>query len=245
MRFIACFSVVIVCSPAIAQQPEPKFAHPHGYTRETTNKKFTFVMLAPPNADLSKLPYSYQARTEELAKKYPASGLYKTGELTPVWKYTGPFAYEVYPANDGIHLAVVEGESWFTSQFVSGTKLPADVEKSQLDSPAVTFYQQGTPICSHTVREIVLDTERLRHSPQHVQWRAGEAIVERSNRFLMYTQDAQKIFFDMETGKLLSKEPAGGNAKYYLAAIGAVTCVAVFLAIVWLVRTPKTVVNPP
>jgi hypothetical protein len=240
------FVSFLVPTPVLCAQepPPPRFATPHGYQRPTANRQFAFVMLAPPGTDLTKLPRSYQAQTEELAAKYPASGLYRTGETTPVWTYNGPYAYDVFPANDGIHLAVLEGESWFTSQFVSGQKLAADVEKAQLDSPAVTIYKGGTKLASHTIRDVVSDVARLRHSPQHVQWRAGEAIVERTGRFVLYTQDSQKVVFDLTTGALLSKEPAGQDAKYFLAAVAVVTVVTVLLGVRWLVRGPKPAVLP-
>ena len=258
MRFLGILLIVFIpaCSPPrtgqeTAPQP-PKFASPHGYTRETANRKFTFVMLAPAGADLNALPHSYQSQSEELAKKYRTSGLYRTGETAPEWTYGGPYSFEVFPANDGIHLAVLEGESWFTSQFVSGQKLPAEEETKQLDSAAVTFYRIGEKLKSHSVREVVGDAKRLRHSPQHVQWRAGEAIVEKTGRFVIYSQDAQKIVFDMSTGEIRSKESAGTDAKYFLAAVGAITVVAVLLAIRWLVRDPKvdrnsvaTLAEPP
>ena len=239
-------SLLTGCVPAStgpAPNP-PQFATPHGYTRETGNQKFTFVMLAPAGADLNALPRSYQLQTEEMAKKYPASGLYRTGETSPVWTYTGPYAYEVFPANDGIHLVVLEGDSWFTSQFVSGQKLPVDVDTKQLDSPAVTFYRAGEKVKTHTVREVVGDVTKLRHSPQHVQWRAGEAIVEKTGRFVLYSQDAQKVVFDIDSGELRTKEPAGSDAKYFLAAIGAITVITVLLAIRWLIRSPKPDRNP-
>ena len=66
-------SLLTGCVPAStgpAPNP-PQFATPHGYTRETGNQKFTFVMLAPAGADLNALPRSYQLQTEEMAKKYP------------------------------------------------------------------------------------------------------------------------------------------------------------------------------
>lgn len=245
MRVSAILLFAFTAAVATAQEPAPpRFATPHGYQRATANKQFTFVMLAPPGADLTKLPRSYQAQSEELAAKYPATGLYKTGETTPVWTYSGPYAYDVFPANDGIHLAVLEGESWFTSQFVSGQKLPAELERTQLDSPAVTIYKGGTKLASHTIRDVVGDVARLRHSPQHVQWRAGEAIVERTGRFVLYTQDSQKVVFDLTTGAMLSKEPAGQDAKYFLAAIAGVTVVTVLLAVRWLVRSPKPAGDP-
>ena len=245
MRVSAFLLIAFTAPLAHAQEPAPpRFATPHGYTRPTANRQFTFVMLAPPGADLSKLPRSYQAQSEELASQYPASGLYRAGETTPVWSYAGPYAYDVFPLNDGTHLAVLEGESWFTSQFVSGQKLPAELERAQLDSPAVTLYKNGTRLASHTVRDVVGDVKALRHSPQHIQWRAGGAVVERTGRFVLHTQDGLKVVFDLSTGAMLSKEPAGQDAKYFLAAIGGVTVATVLLGVRWLVRGPKPAALP-
>lgn len=236
MRFAVL--VLLVVSPTALGQEPPRFAHPHGYTRPTENGQYTFVMLAPAGTDLAKLP-DYRKQTEELAKRYPASGLYKTGETTPVWTYPGPYAYEANHANDGVHLAVLEGESWFTSQFVSSQRLPAEVERAQLDAPAVSFYANGKLLKSHSIRSFT-DPTKLRHSPQHVQWRAGEGLVEKAGRFVVFTQDGRKVTFNLQTGDLISNEPAGQGAKYYLAAILGLTVIFVLVAVVFLVRTPKS-----
>lgn len=236
MRF--AFLLLLVVSPAAIGQVPPRFAHPYGYTQPTENGQYTFVMLAPAGTDLAKLP-DYRKQTEDLAKRYPASGLYKSGETTPVWTYSGPYAYEATPANDGVHLAVLNGESWFTSQFVSSHRLPAEVEQIQLDAPAVSFYANGKLLKSHNLRSFT-DPAKLRHSPQHVQWRAGEGLVEKSGRFVVFTQDGRKVTFQLQTGDLVSNEPAGQGAKYYLAAILGLTVIFVLVAVVFLVRTPKS-----
>ncbi|MFO0938583.1 MAG: hypothetical protein U0798_18925 [Gemmataceae bacterium] len=245
MRFTAFLILLLIpaCSPPRPEQElvtgPPRFAIPHGYQHETADGRFTFVMLPPAQSDMADLPYKYKLQTEELRKKYPVSGLYRHGETVPVWEYRGAYSYDVFPSNDGIHMAVLEGDSWFTSQFVSGQRLPVEMERSQLDSPAVSFYRSGDRLKTYSVREIVGNAATLRHSPQHVQWRAGEGVVEKNGRFWMYTQDAQKVIFDLKTGELLSKESAGANAKYFLAAIASLTIVTVLLAIRWLVRGPK------
>ena len=236
MRF-AVLVLLIVVPTTLGQEP-PRFAYPHGYTRPSENGQYTFVMLAPAGADLSKLP-DYRKQTEELAKQYPSSGLYKTGETTPVWTYSGSYVYEANPANDGVHLAVLEGESWFTSQFVSAQRLPAEVETAQLDAPAVSFYANGKHLKSHTLRSFT-DPAKLRHSPQQVQWRAGEGLVEKAGRFVVFTQDGRKVTFDLQTGDLVSNEPAGQGTKYYLAAILGLTVIFVLVAVVFLIRTPKS-----
>jgi hypothetical protein len=240
VRF-AVLSLLIVSSGALGQEP-PRFAYPYGYTQQSENGQYTFVMLAPAGSDLSKLP-DYRKQTEDLAKRYPASGMYKTGETTPVWTYSGPYAYEANPANDGVHLAVLEGESWFTSQFVSSQRLPSEVEQAQLDAPAVSFYANGQLLKSHSLRSIC-DPAKLRHSPQHVQWRAGEGLVEKAGRYVVFTQDGRKVTFNLQTGDLISNEPAGQGAKYYLAAILGLTVIFVLVAVIFLVRKPKSAGTP-
>lgn len=236
MRF-AVLSLLVVTSAALGQEP-PRFAYPYGYTRPSDNGQYTFVMLAPAGTDLTKLP-DYRKQTEELAKQYPASGLYKTGETTPVWTYSGPYAYEATPANDGVHLAVLNGESWFTSQFVSAQRLPAEAEQAQLDAPAISFYENGNLLKSHNLRSFT-EPAKLRHSPQHVQWRAGEGLVEKTGRFVVFTQDGRKVTFDLASGDLVSNEPAGQGAKYFLAAILGLTVIFVLVAVLFLVRAPKS-----
>jgi hypothetical protein len=229
-------------SPAPAQAPaKPEFAVPHGYTRESANRKYLFVMRPPAGMDLAKLPRAYQAQSEELVKTYPTSGLYLRDDpaAAPVWTYSGPYAFDVVPANDGIHLVVIEGSSWYTSQFISARRLPPEEEQRQLDGPAISFYANGRLLKSHCVRDLVGDPDRLKHSAEHVQWRAGEGLVERSNRFIVYTQDAQRVDFDLTTGELLSKQPAARGATYYFAALMGASIVIVLLFIRWLVRAPR------
>jgi hypothetical protein len=179
----------------------------------------------------------YREQTERLQATYPSSGVYRRGEKTPIWEYHGPYIYDAYVSNDGENLVAIEGESWFTASFVSGTLLPEEAAQKQFDSPAVTFYKYGEKVRSYTVREIVTDVAKLRHSPKDVQWRAGEGMVIQTDILNLFTQDGTRCRFNVKTGELIEKKINDyTNQKIAFGVIFVVIAIVILAAIRWLVR---------
>ena len=87
--------------PGLAEKPNP--VYPVTYSTPSPDEQFLFVMLAPPSGDATQNPDNNE-HAKELRKKYPQSGMYRNdGSTDPLWAVDW-YDYEVFPANDGIHL---------------------------------------------------------------------------------------------------------------------------------------------
>src|SRR5437868_1532003 len=84
-----------VLAPSASGYTEPPLG---GYTKETPDKKFVFVM-RPATGDPNG------PGTDPVARKYPQSGLYRNdGSVAPLWTLPPGYARDAYPASDGVHL---------------------------------------------------------------------------------------------------------------------------------------------
>ena len=173
---------------------------------------YTLAVLGDPAAE-AKQSADARRRFEELRAKYPRTGLYRDGSGELVWAVEdgayAPYDY-IYPAADGVHLVRIDGEWWRTKDFTGGrARLPAEEERKQLDAPGVSFFAGGKPVKRYAVRELVTDPGRLPHTPQHVLWLSGGSLNEGTGRFVLFTQDANRVTFDYRTGEVLSRGKAG------------------------------------
>lgn len=247
MNTVRPLLTLILLTPVVSAQqdrdrslPRPKEPIPYAYTCPSADKRSLFVMLPPVEIDLEKQEPAYRAQTDRLRKTYGRSGLYRPGETTPVWTYDGPYTFDAVVANDGRSLIVIHGQSWFTASFPMAARLPAAEEKTQLDSLAVSFYRDGTRLKSYTVRELVGDPALVKNSISHLQWRAGEGLVEDKGIFRLHTQDRQLCLFDIATGELIEKKTVDyARQKAMFGILFAVITVGVLIAIRWLVRGPR------
>jgi len=209
-----------------ADLPDP--THPVTYSTPSPDGKLLFVMLAPPSDDPAKNPDNTD-EGKALRKKYPTSGLYRNdGSTTPLWTADW-YAYGVYPADDGVHLVREDSPARMLSSFVA-KRLPEETVRKQLDGPALSFVADGKVLKTYTVRELVAKPDELPNSVTHVLWMAGGMVTRDGKRFVLLTQDAQQIVFDLATGDIVSRKAAGlGNVQVWVAR-GLMAFVALFLA---------------
>ncbi len=120
---------------------------PRDYMTETENGQYIFVMLAPEQWE--------RYGKKEIRKTYPRSGLYKNdGSTTPLWTVDW-YSHHVFPSSDGRHL--VEMGPWASETY-------------QL---AVAFHKDGKRIKAYAIKDLVLDTSKLKHTVSHFFWRSA------------------------------------------------------------------------
>jgi hypothetical protein len=210
------------------------------YAKPVPGGRFVLVMLGDLAAE-AKQSADARAKFVELRARYPKAGLYQDGSEEPLWTIRdGEYApYDnVFPASDGVHLVRLDGEWWREKDFTGGrARLPDDEVERQLDAPAVSFFADGKLIRRYTVREVVADPAALPQTPQYVLWSAGGVLNEETGRFVLVTQDSQRVAFDYRTGEIVSRAPAGlGNPLMTALLTAAGILVAAVLAVwAWLV----------
>lgn len=197
----------------------------------------------------AKSSASSQAEFRDLRTKYPQSGLYRGTVL--IWAIDGPFAPSdaVFLTADGRHMVRLDGQWWKEKDFPGQRRLAAGVERTQLDAPAVSFFDSGRLVKQYLLKEIASHPEKLPHSPNQVLWVAGAVVNDDTGRFLLFVQDSTRLTFDVTTGELVTREEAGlGNPVIVpiLAAAGTMVVIilavwAYFVLVRW--RAPSTV--PP
>ena len=103
-----------------------------------------------------------------------------------------------------------------------------------------------------SMRELVTDPGRLPHTPQHVLWLSSGSLNEGTGRFVLFTQDANRVTFDYRTGEVLSRGQAGLRNPLLttvLVASGALAAVVLgvwaYLAFVRWRRPALTPSSPP
>ncbi|MCZ2342251.1 MAG: hypothetical protein LC104_10710 [Bacteroidales bacterium] len=217
------------------------FPRPLSYA-EAIGKDYIFVMLGPLEVDQAAAPGDAKLLAD-LRAKYPASGLYPAAGGLAVWTTDAPYvpSANAFASTDGVHMALIEGDWWKTKEYVSPRRLPEEKSQAQLHGPAVSFYVQGQLRKRYTVDQLIQEPNRLEHTPEHVLWAAGAALNDETMRFVVMTQDAQRITFDATTGEMLRRDPAGfGNpiASWIIAACGGLSLLvlAIWAWIVFLRR---------
>jgi hypothetical protein len=127
------------------------------------------------------------------------------------------FDYDAYPANDGVHVVRIHGENTQWRHFPSGNRLDDDIIREQLASPAITIYANGQPLRTYTVRELVTKPDDLPQTMKYILWSAGCTITQDGKQFVLMTQDARQVIFDLTTGAIVENREAGlGNAKVWV-----------------------------
>jgi len=182
---------------------------PYDYAIITADKKYIFVMLIPDEEImqaweyLNEEPTFYETRifdTEismkqywdaiqekfSLRTKYPCSGLYKNdGSTTPIW--TVNWYGFVYLFSDGEHL--IRRGPWNRS-WEPG-------RDSYLDGLAVAFYKNGYEVTKYSVGDLVKDTDAIRFSVSHYQWKEEERFDIETGLLFIKTLDHQEYTFDI------------------------------------------------
>ena len=239
--------LLLLAAPVFAAGALPE---PVSYTKPLADGQHVFVMLGDLTSEAKMTPSS-QPEFQALREKYAKSGLYRTEGGEPVWVLDGGFAPldSTFITSNGEYVIRLEGDWWRTKEYISGKRLPEDVEREQLAGPAVGFYKNGQLIRRYRVNELVETPRELMHSPQHVLWVAGAVLNEPAGKFVVHTQDANRIAFDYRTGEILSRDRVGlGNPILkpilYITGTMAVGILGVW---VWLVfgRRRKPVTSAP
>ena len=208
-RSLLAVVFALFAAPAFAAGSLPE---PVSYSKPVAGGKFTFVQLGDPAAE-AKQSASIRKEFAQLREKYPRSGLYPADSPNPAWTLDAPYApYDnTYPSADGVHLARIKGEAWIEQNYPGGKRLPADVEQKQYDAPAVGFYANGKLTRSYPLRDLITNPLDVKHSPQFVLWAAGSVLNEDTGRFVVMTQDATRVTFDVNTGEILKRDRVGLN----------------------------------
>jgi hypothetical protein len=189
-----------------------KFPKPMSYAKPV-GTDLVFVQLGDMKEEQDNATTAQKQKFAELRAKYAKPGLYKTTEpVELVWELTTP-AYTPYDnaflSPDGQHLICVEGDFWQTEPFPGGTRPTADKIGKQMASPALSFHVNGKLVKRYLMSDFVDDVEVLKHTPEHLLWYASAAYNAETGRFVMYTQEATKRVFDVNTGDVIEKSQVG------------------------------------
>jgi hypothetical protein len=223
---LACVNV----ANAAGRLPEPI-----SYTKPI-NRDLIFVMLGDPEIE-SKLAPHTKNELQELRQRYPQSGLYHTQDGRCLWSLNAPYVpYDnVFLTTDGNHLVRLEGDWWIERDYPSPSqRLAAEEEQRQLNSDALSFYYQGQRIRSYALQELITNPRDLKHSPRYVLWAAGGVLLEPENRFVVMTQDATRISFDVRTGERLATDRIGLNNPILPKILLVCAGVSLIIFLAWL-----------
>lgn len=221
--------LLLLALPSAAN--EKPIAYPVPSDFSTPSREYVFVLIPPKSDDPNRKENAHHAM---LRQKYAASGLYRADDAAkPLWTVDW-FDYEAFPADDGVHLVRFHGENaqW---RHYSGRKLPDDAVTEQLAAPAVSLYANGRLLRTYSVRELVARPDELPHTMRYILWSAGGVFTQDGTQFVLMTQDARQVFFDLATGRIADSRDAGlGNARVWvirvsLALVG--TAIAVVMGL--------------
>jgi hypothetical protein len=178
----ALLATAVLAAPASAYTEPPL----GGYTKETPDKKFVFVVrpaLGDPNGPGS----------DPVARKYPRSGLYRNdGSLTPLWTLPPCYPRDAYPASDGVHLVTVPQIVWTIYDAA-----PAYTE-------VLEFYANGRLVRSVRMGEL-LDVGAFARDrgPGWHAWLQAARIDDAAGTFTVETTAGTRRVFRLSTGELV------------------------------------------
>jgi hypothetical protein len=207
-----------------------KFPLPLSYAKPV-GQEFVFVQLGDPAAEAKVATPGQLEQFQQLRATYPQPGLYRVADRSLVWPamptlYT-PYDYAML-TDDGRYLVRVEGEFWRTESFPGGQRPSAEKQQQQLDSVALSFWEQGELRKSYQLKELVQQVEVLKHSPEHLIWFASGTLISASGKVLIHTQEARRFTFQVQDGTLLEVRDVGlGNPRLtmFLWIAGAMSLV--------------------
>jgi hypothetical protein len=190
----------------------------HSYTTLAPGGEYVFVMIAPkPVEEDGK--YMAPDRAEEIKRiraSYATSGLYRNdGSRTPLWTVDW-YAYQVYPASDGVHLVRL-----------GLSRLWSPLEWNAI---GVEFYASGKLLRSYKFRELVDVPRLLMSNSPSPRWRAEDEFDDKTLRYSISTIQGNRFLFDVQTGDIL--EGSRVLAWVRSGSVGVVVCalvVGVFL----------------
>lgn len=186
---------------------------PVSYAKPTADGKHVLVAFGDPTAEEKLKDNGMKQSAAAVRAKYPKPGLYDTSSTTPEYELDGYSPDDqVYMTPDGRHVIRIEGDWWKTRAYPAGKRLPEEVENRQLDAVAVRCFTDGKLTHEYRLRELVDKPAELPHSPEHILWPAGAVLNQEAKRFQLFTQDSNRITFDVTTGEIVSRSKTGlGN----------------------------------
>ena len=216
---------------------------PLSYTRPLGD--LVFVMLGSTESEDKLTDPKLIEEFRKLRVDYPKSGLYHSTTHAPVWTIDdGVFTHHdyAYLSADGVYFVRLEGDWYQTKDFTGGKRLPPEEEQKLLDGTAVSFFKNGKFLRRYTVRELIVDTEALPHTPKHVLWTTGGILNEVSGKFLLDTQDSYRLTFDYKTGEQTARLKLGMdnplNRIIVTVSLSITLCLLGIWAI-WVYRTER------
>lgn len=244
--FSVALSLLLFGSHALAA-PLPE---PVSYAKPTPGDRFVLVVFGSPEAE-AKLKGETKQYAADVRAKYPVPGMYRGDQLVyPLDGYAPDD--NVYLTGDGRYVIRIEGDWWKTKAYTGGTRLPKEVEQKQLDAPAISFFEDGRLLKSHSLKSFITDPLMLQHSPEHIVWPSGAVLREEQGEFLLYTQDTNRITFDYRTGEAIATEKMGYGSRFGQTLILATLGLTLLLLLAWAfyafrgIRRPRTLsASPP
>lgn len=209
---------------------------PVSYAKPTPDGRFVLVAFGNPEAE-AKLTGETKRYAVDVRAKYPTPGLYAAGDPSkPVYELGGYSPDDqVYLSADGRHVIRVEGDWWKTKAYPAGKRLPPEVEQAQLDAAAVRHFTDGKLTHEYALKELVEKPADLPHSPDHILWPAGASLNTDTGQFHLFTQDANRITFDLNTGEIVARGKTGlGNpAAGWLIGVTIALTAALAAVLLW------------
>ena len=169
-------------------------APPRSYRAVAPGGAYEFVMLVPASGAGSA--GAQPAAGASPPMPYPASGMYRSGDRTPLWTVSW-YAAEVHPASDGKHLVRIG--PWATG----------------FEDEALSFFAEGRLLRRYEIRELVPDPRAVSWSVSHFVWKQSSTIDSAAGTFSLVTVDGTRYVFGLADGAVLSSErpvPARSDA---------------------------------
>ncbi|HJZ59790.1 MAG TPA: hypothetical protein VKE74_32915 [Gemmataceae bacterium] len=178
-----------LAAPAASAYEEPIAK---SYTRISPDGAFVFVMLAPPNSRPTGAP------PDELANKYPLSGMYRNDGLsTPLWVFSEGYVREAYPASDGRHVVAVS-----THLITLTTRTCGNSPEEPPANPVVlTFYKNGEKVRDVRIGELLDHVVFCKeHGPGWHPWLTSAHIDDAEGVIVVQTVSGTRRF-SLATGR--------------------------------------------
>lgn len=169
------------CGMLQADQARPPF----DYVMPVAGGRYVLAMLAERGSGLldpgAPDDVGVIERSHRIRARYPQSGLYAGDSGTPL-RTLAWYAFTVHPSADGDHL--VRMGPWASSP-------------NQL---ALAFYSRGQLIKEYRIRDLVIDSDKFRHTASHIFWVAEQRFDDGRKRFHLKTVDGREYSFSLLTG---------------------------------------------
>ena len=235
LRFALALALALACLTLAASAFAAPLPEPISYAKPCPGDRFVFVAFGSKEAEAKLKDGDNKRHAESVRAKYPVPGMYRAGDGAElIYELDGYVPDDnVYLSGDGRSVIRIEGDWWRTKAYTGGTRLAPEVEQTQLDAPAIRFFEDGRLLKSHPLKSLVTDPILLPHTPEHILWIGGAIHREDAGEFYLFTQDANKITFDVRTGEIVSAEKMGYGNRFGQRLIMATLGLTLLLLMAW------------